>query len=319
MTFIPSQCGLNQETELLIKQSRAGACGVDLPDVDNFSLRLGQEKRQKIGLAEVNEPQVIRHFVRLSNQNYSIDSGFYPLGSCTMKHNPRLNEKMARLPGFADIHPMQDESTIQGALELMYNLQNWLATLTGLGAVSLAPAAGAQGELAGMLVIKKAHEKNGEGDSRKIVLIPDSAHGTNPATAAICGFQIKVIPSDKDGLIDVDLFKKLKSIRNVPIIISSARGDIGNKIHGFELGADDYLAKPYEPRELVLRIESILKRNSTKSFKVGDFTIDKDNRTVLIDDYAIDFTKIEFEIFIYLIENKNKISSREQIDRKSVV
>ena len=110
-----------------------------------------------------------------------------------------------------------------------------------------------------------------------------------------------------------DLFKKLKSIRNIPIIISTARGDIGNKIHGFELGADDYLAKPYEPRELVLRIESILKRNSTKSFKIGDFTIDKDNRTVLIDDYAIDFTKIEFEIFIYLIENKNKISSREQI------
>lgn len=110
-----------------------------------------------------------------------------------------------------------------------------------------------------------------------------------------------------------DLFNKLKEIKNIPIIISTARGDIGNKIHGFELGADDYLAKPYEPRELVLRIESILKRNSTKSFKIGDFTIDKDNRTVLIDDYAIGFTKIEFEIFIYLIENKNKISSREQI------
>lgn len=110
-----------------------------------------------------------------------------------------------------------------------------------------------------------------------------------------------------------DLFNKLKEIKNIPIIISTARGDIGNKIHGFELGADDYLAKPYEPRELVLRIESILKRNLTKSFKIGDFTIDKDNRTVLIDDYAIDFTKIEFEIFIYLVENKNKISSREQI------
>ncbi len=110
-----------------------------------------------------------------------------------------------------------------------------------------------------------------------------------------------------------DLFNKLKDIKNIPIIISTARGDIGNKIHGFELGADDYLAKPYEPRELVLRIESILKRNSNKSFKVGDFTIDKDNRTVLIADYAIDFTKIEFEIFIYLVENKNKISSREQI------
>ncbi|MCT7512919.1 response regulator transcription factor [Aliarcobacter cryaerophilus] len=110
-----------------------------------------------------------------------------------------------------------------------------------------------------------------------------------------------------------DLFNKLKEIKSIPIIISTARGDIGNKIHGFELGADDYLAKPYEPRELVLRIESILKRNSNKEFKVGDFTIDKDSRTVLIDGYTIDFTKIEFEIFIYLVENQNKISSREQI------
>ena len=209
MTFIPKEIGgLNHETELLIKQSREGACGVDLPEVANFSLRTGQSKRENIGLAQVNEPQVIRHFVRLSNQNYSIDAGFYPLGSCTMKHNPRLNEKMARLAGFADIHPLQDQSTIQGALELMYNLQNWLATLTGLGAVSLAPAAGAQGELAGMLVIKKAHEVKGQ-SHRKIVLIPDSAHGTNPATAAICGFEIKVIPSDSEGLIDLELFKKL--------------------------------------------------------------------------------------------------------------
>lgn len=207
MTFIPKEIGLNQETELLIRQSRTGACGVDLPEIANFNLRIGQKSREKIGLAEVNEPQVIRHFVRLSNQNYSIDSGFYPLGSCTMKHNPRLNEKMARLAGLSDIHPLQDESTVQGALELMYNLQNWLATLTGLGAVSLAPAAGAQGELAGMLVIRKALLAKGE--NRKIVLIPDSAHGTNPATAAMCGFQIKVIPSNSDGLVDLDLFKKL--------------------------------------------------------------------------------------------------------------
>lgn len=210
MTFTPQEIGgLKHETELLIKQTRPGACGVDLPEVASFSLRTGQESREKIGLAEVNEPQVIRHFVRLSNQNYSIDAGFYPLGSCTMKHNPRINEKVARFPGFADIHPLQDQSTVQGALELMFNLQNWLSTLTGLGAVSLAPAAGAQGELAGMLVIKKAHEKKGEGEQRKIVLIPDSAHGTNPATAAMAGFEIKVIPSTSEGLIDLDAFKAL--------------------------------------------------------------------------------------------------------------
>jgi glycine dehydrogenase subunit 2 len=206
--FTPKQTGLNHETDLLIYQSREGACGVDLPEIKNFKSKTGQKNREKIGLPQVNEPQVIRHFVRLSNQNYSIDAGFYPLGSCTMKHNPRLNEKMARLSGFADIHPNQDESTIQGVLEMMYNLQNWLGTLTGLKGVSLAPAAGAQGELAGMLVIKKAHEVKGQGH-RKIVLIPDSAHGTNPATAAMCGFEIKVIPSDSEGLVDLEVFKKL--------------------------------------------------------------------------------------------------------------
>ena len=208
ITIIMQNTGLNLETELLIKQSREGSCGVDLPEVADFKIRTGQKKREEIGLAQVTEPQVIRHFVRLSNQNFSIDAGFYPLGSCTMKHNPRLNEKMARLPGLADIHPMQDESTVQGALELMYNLQYWLATLTGLDGVSLAPAAGAQGELAGMLVIKKALQAKGLGD-RKIVLIPDAAHGTNPATAAMCGFTIKEIPSNKEGLVDLEAFKAL--------------------------------------------------------------------------------------------------------------
>ncbi len=115
---------------------------------------------------------------------------------------------------------------------------------------------------------------------------------------------------DMDGF---DLFKKLKAIKDIPIIISTARGDIGNKIHGFELGADDYLAKPYEPRELVLRIEHILKKTFNKTITVNNFTIDKENRTVFLDNYPIDFTKIEFEIFIFLIENINKISSREQI------
>jgi glycine dehydrogenase subunit 2 len=205
--FIPKQIGLNNKSDLLINQSHKGACGVDLPEIAEFKLRTGQNSRDKIGLPEVTEPQVVRHFVRISAQNYSIDGGFYPLGSCTMKHNPRINEKLARLPGFAGIHPLQDESTVQGALELMYNLQNWLTTLTGLHSASLAPAAGAQGELAGMLVIRQAHLK--KGNARKIVLIPDSAHGTNPATAAICGYEIKVVPSNKEGLVEFDLLKKL--------------------------------------------------------------------------------------------------------------
>ena len=204
--FQPKEIGLNKETDLLIKQSSEGACGVDLPEIAAFKIRTGQKARENIGLPQVNEPQVVRHFVRLSNQNYAIDTGFYPLGSCTMKHNPRLNEKMARLPGFAAIHPSQDESTIQGALELMWNLQNWLGALTGLKSVSLAPAAGAQGELAGMLTIRKALQKRGE--NRKIVLIPDSAHGTNPATAAVCGYDIIEVPST-DGNVDFNAFKEL--------------------------------------------------------------------------------------------------------------
>lgn len=128
--------------------------------------------------------------------------------------------------------------------------------------------------------------------------------------SSYCLVILDLMLPDMDGF---DLFKKIKSIRNIPIIISSARGDIGNKIHGFELGADDYLAKPYEPRELVLRIEYILKRRTDSKLEIVDFIIDKQNRTVILDDYSIDLTKIEFDIFIFLIENMNKISSREQI------
>jgi len=209
MTYIPQEIGgLRHESDILIKQSNPGACGVDFPEIEDFQIRTGQEKRSEIGLPQVNEPTAIRHFTRISNQNYSIDAGFYPLGSCTMKHNPRLNEKMARLPGFADVHPLQDPSTVQGALQLMYELQNWLGTLTGLNTVSLAPAAGAQGELSGMLAIKKKIEDKGEATERNIVLIPDAAHGTNPATAAMCGFKIKVLKSNAKGLVDFDEFKQ---------------------------------------------------------------------------------------------------------------
>ncbi len=203
-TLVERSHGLNFDEPLLIERSRKGRIGIDLPPVKNIKLRTGQMARQKIGLPEVSEPQVVRHFVRLSQQNFSIDSGFYPLGSCTMKHNPRLNEKLARLPGLANIHPLQDQSTVQGALELMYMLQQWLAELTGLPAVSLAPAAGAQGEMAGMLVIRKALKSKNE--NRKIVLVPDSAHGTNPATAAMCGFDIVSIPSTVDGFVDITAF-----------------------------------------------------------------------------------------------------------------
>lgn len=202
---VPQHRALMMEEPLLIDQSRAGRCGVDLPEVKGTKSRTGLAERKEIGLPEVSEPQVVRHFVRLSQQNYSIDTGFFPLGSCTMKHNPRLNEKLARLPGFANIHPMQPQSTVQGALALMYELQHWLAVLTGLPGVTLTPAAGAHGEYTGMLVIRKAHEARG--NPRKKVLVPDSAHGTNPATAAVLGYDIVTLPSTKDGLVDMAAFE----------------------------------------------------------------------------------------------------------------
>ena len=197
--------GLNVEENLLYEKSATGACGVDLPEPKNIKLRTGMDARDHVGLPEVSEPQVMRHFVRLSKLNYAIDSGLYPLGSCTMKHNPRLNEKVARHAGFAQIHPMQPDSTIQGALEVIYTVERWLAELSGLPHVTLNPAAGAHGEFAGIMVIHAAHAAKGK--PRKVVLIPDSAHGTNPATAAACGYETRTIPSTKEGTVDVDAFK----------------------------------------------------------------------------------------------------------------
>jgi glycine dehydrogenase subunit 2 len=144
----------------------------------------------------------VRHYTRLSRQNYAIDLGIFPLGSCTMKHNPRLNEKMARLPGFADIHPLQPQSTVQGALELIDVLADWLMKLTGMPAVAMSPKAGAHGELCGMVAIRAALDA--KNDPRRVVLVPESAHGTNPATAAFCGFTVENIPANDRGRVDLD-------------------------------------------------------------------------------------------------------------------
>lgn len=199
--------GLNYDENLLFEKERTDTPGVDLPAPKGTKSRTGQATRESIGLHQVSEPQVVRHFVRLSTKNYSIDSGFFPLGSCTMKHNPRLNEKVARLPGFAHIHPMQPESTAQGAFAVMHELQNWLGELTGLPGVCLTPAAGAHGELAGVMTIRKAHEEQGNTE-KTVMLVPDSAHGTNPATAAMCGYKIRVIPTKETGRVTVDAFKE---------------------------------------------------------------------------------------------------------------
>lgn len=206
MTQIDDTRGLDYHESLLWEKARSDTPGVDLPAPENKPLRTGQNARPTIGLPQISEPQAVRHFVRLSTKNYSIDHGFFPLGSCTMKHNPRLNEKMARLPGFAHLHPLQPIETTQGALAVMFELQHWLGELTGLPGVCLTPAAGAHGELAGMMTIRAAHLHKGH-HHKTVILVPDSAHGTNPATAAMCGYTIRTIPTRETGRVTVSAFK----------------------------------------------------------------------------------------------------------------
>ena len=201
--------GLQLEEPLIFEIGSYENCGVDLEDVPQTETRLGDcAAPGDIDLPGLSEPEAMRHFVRLSQKNHAIDAGLYPLGSCTMKHNPRLNEKMARLPGFSDIHPLQPQSTVQGALALMDELAHWLKTLTGMPEVALSPKAGAHGELCGMMAIRAAIEAKGELATRTRVLVPESAHGTNPATAALLGFKVDGIPADASGRVDLAAFKE---------------------------------------------------------------------------------------------------------------
>ncbi|MBR5556160.1 aminomethyl-transferring glycine dehydrogenase subunit GcvPB [bacterium] len=170
--------------------------------IDEKFLRNG-----KCGLPQLSELEVLRHYKELSDLNFCIEKGFYPLGSCTMKYNPKVNELLASLDGFANLHPSQDDNDCQGALELMYKLQETLKKVTGMDAITLQPAAGAHGELTGMMVIKKYFEAKGE--SRKKVIVPDSAHGTNPASAALCGFEIISVKSNEKGQVDIEDLKTL--------------------------------------------------------------------------------------------------------------
>src|SRR4051812_47114307 len=190
--------GLDHEERLIFELGRAGVTGVDLPEVEIADSKLGgMARRSPIGLPGLSEPEVIRHYVRLSRMNYAIDAGLYPLGSCTMKHNPRLNEKMARLPGFGDLHPLAPRSATQGALQLIAQLMNWLTVLTGMPAVAMSPKAGAHGDLCGLLAIRAAVQAGGE--KRNRFLVPESAQGTNPATAAFAGFIVDEVPAKPDG------------------------------------------------------------------------------------------------------------------------
>lgn len=191
------------EEKLIFEIGGAARTGVDLPAPDPAAPnRLGGlERHEALALPGLTEPETVRHYTRLSRQNYAIDLGLFPLGSCTMKHNPRLNEKVARMPGFADLHPLAPIPAIQGALAVIHELAEWLKTLTGMPGIAMSPKAGAHGELCGLLAIRHALEARG--DAREVVLVPDSAHGTNPATAAFCGYKVEGIPAAEDGKIDV--------------------------------------------------------------------------------------------------------------------
>jgi glycine dehydrogenase subunit 2 len=215
---------------LIYEISVPGRTAVLLPDCDVPLADLpGDYVRDEVALPEVSELQVVRHFVNLSHLNHAIDKGFYPLGSCTMKYNPKINEDMARLPGLAHLHPLTDEEGSQGALALMFQLQDWLAEISGFAAVSLQPAAGAQGELAGILMIRKYHLDRGDTQRNKI-LVPNSAHGTNPATVTMAGMEVIELPSDDEGNVDLAALRAAcegeqgKAIAGMMITVPSTLG-----------------------------------------------------------------------------------------------
>jgi len=202
---------MKPDKALIFELSRPGraACSLsecDVPELDVASvIPAGMLRAKPAELPEVYEVDVIRHYTELSRRNFGVDNGFYPLGSCTMKYNPKLNEDVARLPGFAKIHPYQPESGVQGALELLHTLQNDLAALTGMDGVTLQPAAGAHGEWTGLMLIRAYHESRGE--RRMKVIVPDSSHGTNPASAAVAGFETVTLKSDERGMVDLEALK----------------------------------------------------------------------------------------------------------------
>jgi glycine dehydrogenase subunit 2 len=199
------------EKALIFEMSQPGRVAYslpesDVPETDGIPAEFLRETPAE--LPEVSELDLMRHYTELSRRNHGVDNGFYPLGSCTMKYNPKVHEDVARLPGFAKIHPYQPEETVQGALQLMHELQEYLAEITGMDAVTLQPAAGAHGEWTGLMMIRAYHESRGE-TKRDKVIVPDSAHGTNPASASVAGFKTITIPSNERGLVDVEELKKV--------------------------------------------------------------------------------------------------------------
>ena len=203
-----------EDQPLIFEGSTPGRIGYSLPEFDVPEVDLqelipaGYIREQEPELPELSELDIMRHYTALSNRNHGLDTGFYPLGSCTMKYNPKINESVARMNGFAHVHPLQDESSVQGALELLYDLQEHLVEITGMDAVTVQPAAGAQGEWTGLMMIRAFHEANGD-LARTKVIVPDSAHGTNPASAVVAGFEAITVKSNENGLVDLEDLRRV--------------------------------------------------------------------------------------------------------------
>jgi glycine dehydrogenase subunit 2 len=219
------------EEETILSSRKNGKRGHVLPRVEDEVVRavgridelLPERMWRSTGLdlPELSEVEVARHFIRLSEMNYGVDSGLYPLGSCTMKYNPKINEQLAALPSVGMLHPYQDGSTTQGILEILYKLERWLAEITGMDEICLHPAAGAHGEFLGTLLMRAQHRLNGEHETRTEVIVPDSAHGTNPASATMAGFNVVIVPSDDDGCVSLGALKAAASEKTAGLMLTN--------------------------------------------------------------------------------------------------
>ena len=204
-----------------LSQTGRGSTKVPHPPADALArIPDGQRRTRPLGLPELNEPEVIRHFVNLSQLNYSVDTGFYPLGSCTMKYNPKINEWAARLPGLAALHPLTPDTAGQGTLELLWELEQWLIEISGMKQVTLQPAAGAHGELTGILMIRAYHHERGD-LARTEVIVPDSSHGTNPATASMAGFRTVTVKSNAQGQVDLDALRAALGPQTAAVMLTN--------------------------------------------------------------------------------------------------
>ncbi len=216
----------NQDQALIFELSKEGRIGYSLPELEVDELSLDELipsdyiRTENAELPEVSELDIMRHYTALSKRNHGVDSGFYPLGSCTMKYNPKINENVARIAGLAHIHPLQEEETVQGAMELLYDLQEHLKEITGMDEVTLQPAAGAHGEWTGLMMIRAYHEANGD-TKRTKVIVPDSAHGTNPASATVAGFETITVKSDENGLVDLADLKRVVNEETAALMLTN--------------------------------------------------------------------------------------------------